>query len=184
MRRVLKLTLLVALLAVVRVVIGHPLERLLLADRIDAAMEANSGYFNTQFSTLDWVTYCFYSFAKWFAVSAIYMKLDGVVHGRPLVRSLKVYGVMFVFFASVSAVYMNQYNHPGDFYVYKILQGLLIFTLMAFANAWIYPLVFRDYSARRAHAPHRVPFVPPSPAAPDGSPDPTHELHELSRSAR
>ncbi len=82
MRRVLKLTLLVGLLGVIRVAVGHPLVRLLLADRMDAAIEASSGYFNTQFSTLDWVTYCFYSFVKWFSVSALYMKLDGVVHGR------------------------------------------------------------------------------------------------------
>jgi hypothetical protein len=183
-RRVLKLTLLVALLGVVRIGIGHPLERLFLGDRINEAMAATPGYFNMQFSTLDWVTFCFYSFAKWFAVSAIYIKLDGVVHGRPLVRSLKVYGVMFVFFASVSAIYMNQYNHPSDFYVYQILQGLLIFTLMAVANALIYPHVFRDYSARRAHGPHRVPILPHSPAPPGDSPNPTHELHHLSHSAR
>jgi len=175
-RRVLKLTLLVGLLGVIRVAVGHPLVRLLLADRMDAAIEASSGYFNTQFSTLDWVTYCFYSFVKWFSVSALYMKLDGVVHGRPLVRSLKVYGVAFLFFASISAAYMNQYNHPGDFYIYKIIEGLLIFTLMAFANSWIYPLVFRDYSIYSRQASHRVSSPHRNHVTPHNSPDAEQEF--------
>ncbi len=188
MRRVLKLTLLVALLSVIRLGLGHPLERLLLNDRIDAAILASSGYFNTQFSTLDWVTYCFYSFVKWFSVSALYMKLDSVVHGRPLVRSLKVYGVAFLFFASISAAYMNQYNHPSDFYIYKILDGLLVFTLMALANTWIYPLVFRDYSVYSPHASHRVASPPRYPAMPHDSPvaeretpRPEHSFADLSQ---
>ncbi len=112
------------------------------------------------------------------------MKLHPVVHGSPLVRSLKVYGVMFIFFASVSAVYMTHYNHPSDFYIYKILDGLMIFTLLAFANARIYPHVFRETSPRPGHGLHRAPYPPHSAATPQGSPDSAHHLHRPEPSLR
>jgi hypothetical protein len=56
---------------------------------------------------------------------------------------------MFLFFASVSAVYMNHYSHPKDFYIYNILDGLVVFPIVAVANGLLYPRFFRGDAAGR-----------------------------------
>jgi hypothetical protein len=53
-------------------------------------------------------------------------------------RSFLVMGLMYVFFASVSAIYMNHYSHPPDFYLLNIADGLIAFAVVAAANALLY----------------------------------------------
>jgi hypothetical protein len=176
MGRILKFLLLVVLLNVVRYALGWPLEKLLIFDRLFGAMAASEGYFNMQFSALDWTTSFFYNFMMWATVSVIYIKIQPVVHGSPIRKSLKVYGVMFIFFASVSAIYMNHYTHPKDFYLYNILDGMLVFPLVAVANGLIHPRLFKISETQkqpRPHAPAHPPLAGHFPAAQRHSPDPS-----------
>ncbi len=174
MRRVLKFILLVVFLTAVRYVVGGPLEKLLIADRLTATMEREYGFFNWQPSSIVWATSYFYSFMIWFLVSLVYVKIYPMVHGHPIWKSLKVYGVMFLYFATVSAMYMNQYSHSSDFYLYNILDRMIIFPLVAVANGLLHPRLFRDAAAAqkhaRLHAPNHSPLAGTVPATPHGSP--------------
>lgn len=182
MKRILKFLLLVFLLNSIRYAVGWPLERLLVHEKLSAAMENSGDIFNLQFTAGNWAAFFFVNFMMWFLISVIYVKMEPVVHGHPIRKSLKVYGVMFLFFAAVSALYMNQYNHPGDFYVYHVLDGMLIFPLVAVANGLIHPRLFRSAGAQkhvRPHAQLHSPLAGHFPATPNGSPDPSAGLHRL-----
>ena len=60
------------------------------------------------------------------------------LRGPDIVASLKVFAVMWLMFASVSAVYMNHYSHTRDFYLWNVLDALLVFTLVAVGNGYLY----------------------------------------------
>ncbi len=176
MRRIRKLLLLVFLLNSIRYAVGWPLERLLIQERLAAAMETNSDIFNLQFNAWDWTSFVFINFMIWFLVSVIYVKIEPVVHGHPIRKSLKVYGVMFLFFVAISAFYMNQYSHPGDFYIYNILDAMLIFLLVAVANGLLHPRLFRTAAVQKqamAHTAGRTPGPAHFSATPQTSPDPS-----------
>ena len=145
----LKFLLLVILLNLVRYFVGGPIEGLLIVERVFNAMAESPSYFNTQFTTFDWVTSFFYNFMIWLTCTWVYAKMHHSFRGNPVVKSLQVYGLMFLFFASVSAVYMNHYSHPKDFYIYNILDGLVVFPIVAVANGLLYPRFFRGDAAGR-----------------------------------
>jgi hypothetical protein len=168
MRRILKFSFLLALLCAVRFAIGWPLERLLLHERLTSVIETNYDLFNWQFTTWNWFVHFFLDFMTWFLITLLYVKIEPVVHGHPIRKSLKVYGVMFLFFSTSSAVYMNQYSRTGEFFLYTILDRLLLFGILAVANGLIHPWVFRPAAQRHAglHATAHPPFVahlPPTP---------------------
>ena len=117
------------------------MEWLLVLDRLFAEMEKHASYFNTEFTAFDWVTSYFYNFMVWLAITWVFHKMHPVLSGNHLVKSLKVYALMYVFFASVSAVYMNHYRHPKAFYLYNLLDALIVFPLVAIANGLLYPRI-------------------------------------------
>lgn len=139
-----KLVFLVVLLNMIRYAVAAPFEKFLIFDRLFGEMQKNAGYFNTHFTTFDWVTSYFYNFLMWFACSLVYRKMEIVLRGNSVVRSLKVYGLMYLLFGSISAIYMNHYSHPKNFYFYNIADGLIAFAVVALANAFLYPMVFRQ----------------------------------------
>lgn len=106
-------------------------------------MEANPTYFNTNFSTTDWVTSYFYNFMLWLACTWVFVLLHPRLKAHLVVRSLKVYGLMFLLFASISAIYMNHYRHPKEFYLYSIFDSLLAFPVVAIATGLLYQLFFK-----------------------------------------
>jgi hypothetical protein len=59
------------------------------------------------------------------------------------VNTLKVYGLMYLFLANVSAIYINHYRHPKDFYAYNMLDGLIVFPLVGIVNGVVYPPLFK-----------------------------------------
>lgn len=182
MRRILKFLLLVALLNAVRYAFGWPLEKLFVAEKLTAAIENNSDIFNWQFTAADWTRFYLFNFMSLFLISLIYLKIEPVVHGHPIWKSLKVYGVMFLYFATVSAAYMNQYNHPGDFYFYNILDRMLIFPVVAVANGVLYPRLFKDAAAEkhaRTHGSMHSPLGEHFPGASHGAAGPSAGLHRL-----
>ncbi|MFI5176405.1 MAG: hypothetical protein ACHQKY_16215, partial [Terriglobia bacterium] len=132
---------LVVALNLVRYVAGIPIEFPLVANKMFGVMERNASCFNIHFSTLDRTTSYFYNFVMWSTITWVFHLLHPGLRGSFIGKSLKVYGLMVLFFASVSAIYMNHYIHPKAFYIYNILDALIIFPIVAVANGLLYPLL-------------------------------------------
>ena len=134
----LKLLGLVVVLNIVRYVAAAPLEMYLVLGGLFGAMEG-SACFNTTFTTVDWITSYFYNFMMWFSITLMFYVAEQSLEGGYVVRSLKLYAIAWLFFASLSAVYMNHYSHPADFYVFNILDAVIVFPIVAVANGLLYP---------------------------------------------
>ena len=139
-----RLLVLVILLNVVRYLAGIPLEQLYTLPRLSAEMEAHASYFKTDFTTFDWVTSYLYNFMLWLTTTWVYHKMHPALAGVHLLKSLKVYGLMYLMFASISFIYMNHYSHPKWFYIYNVMDCFIAFAVVAIANGLLYPLVFRQ----------------------------------------
>lgn len=148
-----RLVLLTVLLNLVRYVIGGLVEQATVLPRLMEAMAASPSYFNTRFTQADWVTSYAYNFVMWLvAVIAFHLMRPQLGTGR-FAPSLKGFGIMYVFFAAVSAIYMNHYSHPKAFYAYNILDALIVFSVVAVANALLYPRVVERGAPRSGHGP-------------------------------
>ena len=129
---------LVVVLNVVRYTVVAGVEAAFIFDRLFGAMEQSPEYFNSDFATVDWVTSYGYNFVMWLVVAWVFHLLRPVVRGVDVVASLKVFGIMWLMFAAVSAIYMNHYSHPKDFYVWNILDGVVAFGLVGIVNGLAY----------------------------------------------
>lgn len=69
------------------------------------------------------------------------------LRGSDLIASFKALGLMWVFFASLSAVYMNHYSHPRAFYAWNIADALLTFFIVAVGNGMLYRRVMGIHAA-------------------------------------
>ena len=137
----LRFLLLVVVLNVIRYLVGGLVEAPLIMPYLFGAMQESTAYFNTDFATLDWMTSYFYNFMMWLTVVWLFYLLHPVLSGHMIVKSLKVFGMGWLFFASVSAIYMNHYSHPKAFYFWNILDAVIVFTIVAIANGLLYPLI-------------------------------------------
>ena len=144
MRTFFKLLVLVIILNVIRYVAGFPIEAWLFFDGMGGAMERSSSYFNFSFTAFDWATSYFYNFVMWFVCVWVFHLVRPAVTGHSVVKSLKVFGILFLFFASVSAIYMNHYSHPKDFYFYSIADASVVFALVGLANGLLYKYFFKN----------------------------------------
>lgn len=129
---------LVLLLNLARYFVGGVLEGVLIFEGLFGAMEASAEYFNNDFGPWDWVSSYGYNFTMWAVATWVFHLLRPVLHGSDWVASLKAFGIMWIMFASVSAVYMNHYSHPKDFYLWNIADGVVVFTVVALVNGLIY----------------------------------------------
>ncbi|MEX1139875.1 MAG: hypothetical protein WEF53_11080 [Bacteroidota bacterium] len=141
----LKLILLCIILNLLRYYVIGFVEGLVIMGPLFGAMEKNLSYFNTNFEAIDWITSYFYNFVMWLTVTVAFHKVHPHLKGSLPVRSLKVYGFFVIVFASISAIYMNHYSHSKDFYLYSILDAVLVFSLLGLANGFLYPLIFRQH---------------------------------------
>jgi hypothetical protein len=98
-----------------------------------------SSCFNTEFATFDWVTSFFYNFMVWLSITWLFHIAKDGLEGGWVVRSLKLYGIAWLFFAALSGVYMNHYSHAKDFYLFNVLDALIVFPIVAIANGLLYP---------------------------------------------
>ncbi len=150
MKIILRFVALVIVLNIVRYIVGVPIEFPLVVNKMFGVMERNASCFNIHFSTLDWTTSYFYNFVMWLTITWVFHLLHPSLRGSFVGKSLKVYGLMVLSFASVSAIYMNHYIHPKSFYIYNILDALIIFPLVAVANGLLYPLLMTRRGESRA----------------------------------
>jgi hypothetical protein len=129
---------LVLVLNVARYLIAGAIEVALIFDGLFGAMEASPEYFNTSFAAWDWVSSYGYNFVMWSVAAWVFHLLRPVLKGTDVIASLKAFGLMWIMFAAVSAVYMNHYSHPKDFYVWSIADAVIAFGVVALVNGLIY----------------------------------------------
>ncbi|MBX7151741.1 hypothetical protein K1X84_08875 [bacterium] len=144
MQYFLRFILLVVVLNVIRYVVGMPLEMLFVFDGLMGTMAGNPSYFNTNFTTSDWITSYFYNFMMWLSCVLIFDRMHPVISGSWMTKSLKIFSMTWLFFASVSAIYMNHYSHTKMFYFYNIIDSIIVFALVAIANSLLYPRLLRN----------------------------------------
>ena len=129
---------LVLILNVLRYGGGYLFEPYVIFPGLMGAMAESASYFRTQFTTFDWVTSYFYNFVMWLTCVWLFHLLRPALRGSDLAASLKVFGLLWLMFASISAIYMNHYSHPRDFYFWNVFDALLVFTLVAIGNGLLY----------------------------------------------
>ena len=144
MKTFLKLLLLVVLLNVARYLLGFYLEGWLILPGMFDVMEKFPASFNKNFNSVDFAISLFYNFMLWFTTAWLFHLAHPRLQGGFIVKSLKLYGIVGLFFCSLSAVYMNHYVAAmRPFYLYSMLAALLLFPLVALVNGVLYPRLFQ-----------------------------------------
>ena len=142
---ILKFLAFVIVLNFLRYVIAAPLSMIIgILGPVFNAMDNSSSYFNTQFTTFDWVTSFIYNFGMWLTATWVFFIMEKRLSGNHILKSLKVYGLMYLFFISVSAIYMNHYSHPKDFYIFNMLDAIIAYGVVAVANGLLFPYFFKE----------------------------------------
>lgn len=144
MKTFFKLLVLVIILNIIRYLAGFPLEAWLIFDGMSVAIERSPLYFNSSFTAFDWATSYFYNFMMWFVCVWIFHVAHPAMKGHDVRKSLKIFGILFLFFASISAIYMNHYSHPKEFYLYCIGDSFIVYTLVGAANGLLYKYFFKN----------------------------------------
>ena len=93
------------------------------------------------------MTSYFYNFMMWLSIVWVFHWMHPVLGGNMVVRSLKVFGIMLLFFASLAAVLMNHYQ-ARQFHALIILDGVIVFPIIGVLNGLLYPLIVRPAPAR------------------------------------
>lgn len=138
-----KFLFLVILLNIVRYVIGAPIEGLVLMEPMHAVMPEYPEVFDTDFSNTDFAVSLFYNFMLWLTATWMFYLVHPVFNGNMIIKSLKVFGLMGLFFVSLAAVYMNHYTAEiKTFYLYSMLDAVILFPLVGLANGLLFPLIF------------------------------------------
>lgn len=139
-----KFILLVLLLNLTRYVIGGPIEGVVLMEPMHAVMPQYPEVFDTEFGNTDFAVSLFYNFMMWLTAAWVFYLAHPSLKGGYVVRSLKVFGLMGLFFVSLAAVYMNHYTADiKTFYLYSMLDAVILFPLVGLANGWLFPRIFR-----------------------------------------
>lgn len=140
-----KLAGLVVLLNIVRYTAGGYLEGLTIMEPMHRPLPLFPEAFDQDFTTTDFMISLVYNYAMWFVAAVVFHLLNPVLRGPILVRSLKSYLLMATFFCALAAVYMNHFVAGiRPFYYWSMVDALIVFTVVALANALLYPLFFRD----------------------------------------
>lgn len=137
---------LVLVLNVLRYAGGFLFEPFVIFPGLFGAMAENASYFRTEFGTFDWVTSYIYNFLMWMCAAWVFHLARPALRGTDLVCSLKIFGILWLNFAAISAIYMNHYSHPRDFYFWNILDGLLVFMLVAIGNGLLYRRILGPFA--------------------------------------
>ncbi len=143
MKMALKLAGYVLILNVIRYVVGGPIEQFTIMEPMHRVMPLYPDVFNADFSNRDFAISLFYNYMLWFAATLAFHMMHPALSGSWLTKSFKAYGVMCLSFVSLAAVYMNHYvDAVKPFYFYSMLDAVILFALVAAANAVLYPRFF------------------------------------------
>lgn len=147
-----KFIFLVFLLNVIRYVIGGPIEAAVLMEPMHAVMPQYPEVFDTDFSNTDFTVSLFYNFMMWLVATWVFYLAHPAMEGGYIVKSLKIFGLMGLFFISLAAIYMNHYTADiKTFYLYSMLDAVIIFPLVGLANGLLFPRIFRSELAGEIH---------------------------------
>ncbi len=145
--KVLRLLALVLLLNIARYLVAPVLEVPLIFEGLFGAMAANPQHFNSDFTSWDFLTSYAYNGAMWLTMTLLFHLLRPALRGSDMVASLKTYALGWLFFASVSGIYMNHYSHPGDFYAWNVADAVIAFGVVALVNGVAYRRVMGPSAA-------------------------------------
>lgn len=145
MKIVLKFLGLVLLLNIVRYFIGGPIEALVLMEEMHSVIPQYPEVFDTDFSTRNFIISLFYNFMMWLTATWVFYIAHPQVKGNFIIKSLKIFGLMGLFFVSLAAVYMNHYTADiKTFYLYSMLDAVILFPLVGVANGLLFPKLFKQ----------------------------------------
>lgn len=143
MVRIGKFLFLVVLLNIIRYVVGGPIEGVVLMEPMHSVMPQYPEVFDTDFTTGDFAVSLFYNFMLWLTAAWMFYLAHPAFKGSTIVKSLKVFGLMGLFFISLAAVYMNHYTADiKTFYLYSMLDAVILFPLVGLANGLLFPRIF------------------------------------------
>lgn len=140
----LKLLVLALLLNVVRYFVGGPIEAVTIMESMHRVMPDYPDIFDNEFSNADFARSLGYNFVMWFSALLGFHLMAPAIKANMLVKSFAGFGVMCLFFISLAAVYMNHYTAAlKPFYIWSMVDAIIVFSVVALANAFLYPLFFR-----------------------------------------
>jgi phosphatidylglycerophosphate synthase len=121
-----------------------PIENAVLMEPMHRIMPIYPAVFDVDFTTRDLVISLFYNYMMWFSATLVFHVAHPSMSGAMWLRSLKVFGLMMMFFCSLAAIYMNHYTTEfRAFYVWSMVDAMILFPIVGLANGLIYPLFFR-----------------------------------------
>lgn len=131
---------LVALLNIVRYAVGMPIEAVTIMEPMHRVMPLYPEVFDSDFSDRDFAISLGYNFMLWFAAALGFHLMQPNLRGGWIAKSFKGYGVACLSFVSLALVYMNHYaDAVKPFYFWSAVDALIVFTVVALANAFLYP---------------------------------------------
>lgn len=149
MKTFLRLLGLVAVLNLVRYLVGGPIEAVTIMEPMHRVMPKHPEVFNTAFGGGDFAVSLAYNFVLWFAAALGFHLMEPQLRGGMLAKSLQGYGVMWLAFVSLAAVYMNHYTAAiQPFYLWSMVDAVIVYGVVALANAVLYPRFFPERSRR------------------------------------
>jgi len=139
-----KLLLLVFLLNIIRYLFGFPFEYFFVMEGMHGVMPEYPNCFQTDFTGVDFGSSFFYNFMMWLLAAWMFVLAYPALKGSYIVRSLKVFSIMGLFFISLAAIYMNHYTIPiRTFYLYSMLDAIFLFPIVSIGNGILFPLLFK-----------------------------------------
>ncbi|MGN8226303.1 hypothetical protein [Gracilimonas sp. BCB1] len=135
---------LVFILNLVRYLIGGPIEAVVLMEPMHAVLPQYPEVFDNDFSSTDFAISLFYNFMMWLTATWVFYIAHPQVKGSYIMKSLKIFALMGLFFVSLAAIYMNHYTSDIKvFYLYSMLDAVILFPLVGLANGLLFPRIFR-----------------------------------------
>lgn len=144
MKTFLKLFLLVLLLNIIRYLVGGFIEGFTIMEPMHRVMPVFPEVFDNNFTSTDFYISLGYNFMMWFTATWVFHLLHPVLNGHFMIKSFKVFGLMCLFFCAVAAIYMNHFTSTvKPFFAWSMLDALIVFSIVALANGFLYPLFFK-----------------------------------------
>ena len=140
---ILKLLIYTIILNILRYFPGGLIEMYTIFEPMHKPMEAYPDCFG--FTDADFTTSYAYNFLLWFSVVLIFHIGHKSLKGKMMQKSMIFFGICCLFFVSLAAVYMNHFQQGiRPFFMYSMLDGLILFSYLGAINGLLYPLIFKS----------------------------------------